>query len=144
MPLQRAVGGEFEHGRRTAAALTALRIELKTLLVGVQRRGATVDDPNVVALVERHTNRRPEQPVVRQRFGPERIDLEVRRLDRLTRLAARQRVDARKHRDKDDDPASDDAHSAPSRRIIRPSELRRRSVSARISLLGSERPIVIT
>ena len=38
-----------------------------------------VDDPDVVARVDRDADRRAEHPVVRQRLRPERIDLEARR-----------------------------------------------------------------
>ena len=45
-----------------------------------------MDDPDVIAFVHPDADRVTQQPVIRQRFGPERIDLEARRLDARLRL----------------------------------------------------------
>jgi hypothetical protein len=42
-----------------------------------------VDDEDVIARVHADADRRSEHPVVRQRLGPHRIDLEARRLHGL-------------------------------------------------------------
>jgi hypothetical protein len=74
---------ELEHrGRRDAALLGELwRLGRGHLVVGAERGAAAVDDPDVVLGVHRHADGRSEQPVVRQRLGPERVDLEDRRFD---------------------------------------------------------------
>ena len=40
-----------------------------------------MDDPDVVLVVDPDADRHAEQPVIRQRLGPQRIDFEARRLD---------------------------------------------------------------
>ena len=69
-----ARGIEFEHGRRAAAAFADAQLE--RALVRVKGRRTAMDDPDVIALVHPDADRRPEQPVVRKRFGPQRIDFE--------------------------------------------------------------------
>src|SRR5438093_1146548 len=71
---------ELEHGRRAFAAFTGRWIELRAALVGVQRGGAAMDDPDVILGVDRHADRRAEQPVIGKRFRPHRIHFEARRL----------------------------------------------------------------
>ena len=39
-----------------------------------------MNDPDVILRIYRHANRHPQQPMIRQRFGPKRVDLEPRRL----------------------------------------------------------------
>ena len=78
---QVAVRIELEHRRRRNAALGERRILRGADLVD-RAEGAwrvPVDDPDVIAGVDRDADRRAEDPVVRQRLGPERIDLEARR-----------------------------------------------------------------
>ena len=71
---------EGEHAGRAGAAVAGLQLE--RLLVGGQGVGAAVDDPDVVAGVDPHADGVAEHPVVRQRLGPERVDLVARRLRR--------------------------------------------------------------
>ena len=77
---------ELEHGRRAGAALAGRRIQLEALLVVAERRRSAMDDPDVIALIDRHADRRSEDPMIGQRLGPERIDFEVRRLNRVAAL----------------------------------------------------------
>src|SRR5262249_49909542 len=57
------------------------RIELGADLVVVQpARPGAMDHPDVVVLVDPHADRPAEQPVVGQRFRPQRVDHEARRL----------------------------------------------------------------
>ena len=45
-----------------------------------------MDDPDVVLVVDPDADRHAEQPAVRQRLRPQRIDLEARRLDTVLLL----------------------------------------------------------
>ena len=54
-----------------------------------------MDDPDVIARIHRHADGGAEDPVVRQRLGPERIHLETRRTRR--RLAVLRRDGLLKH-----------------------------------------------
>ena len=75
-----AVRVELEHGRRGRAALAhrgvLCRAELcpSRELVG----GVPLHEPDVIPRIDVHPNRRAHDPVVGQRFRPERIDLERR------------------------------------------------------------------
>ena len=65
--------------RRNAALLRRLRIGRRAHLRPlVQGHAAAVDDPDVILRIDRHADRRAEQPVVRQRLRPHRIDLKPR------------------------------------------------------------------
>src|SRR5207302_3616039 len=57
---------------------------------------SAMDDPDVVLLVDPDADRHAEQPVIGQRLGPQRIDLEDRRLHelRLTHLPLEERLRA--------------------------------------------------
>ena len=81
-----AVVVELEHGRRSHAAVDRhRRIGLGLDLAGVERGGA-VHNPDVVAFVDRDADGRPDDPVVGQRIGPQRVDLEDRPPDQPVRL----------------------------------------------------------
>ena len=72
---------ELEHGGgRVAALLCRRRVGGGAhLCPRVQRVGAAMDDPDVISRIDRNAGDRPEQPVVRERLRPQRIDLEARR-----------------------------------------------------------------
>jgi hypothetical protein len=71
------VAGEVEHQhRRRLTAAAGPSFVGRKLALG-ERAGA-VRDPKVVVLVEADAGDLPEQPVVGQRLGKERIDLELR------------------------------------------------------------------
>ena len=74
---------EFEHRRRREAALGRVRWILRGRHLAGGQRIAAVDDPDVVPGVHRHADGRAEQPVVRQRFRPQRVDLEHRAKDHV-------------------------------------------------------------
>src|SRR5258706_22363 len=86
-PGSHQVAGLIEHQYRRgrAAALGDGRILLEPLFVDMQPSGAAMDDPDVVLIVDPHADGPAEQPVIRQRLGPQRIDFEHRRLDRRSR-----------------------------------------------------------
>ena len=65
-------------GAAKQAGLRERRIERGGNLV--RREVAAVHDPDVVIRVDRDPDSRAEQPVVRQRLRPERVDLEQRRV----------------------------------------------------------------
>src|SRR5688572_15724915 len=67
---------EHEHGRRRYAATPKRRILCGAELALAERRGA-LHDPDVVARVDGDAGDLPEQPVVRQRLRPERVDLKL-------------------------------------------------------------------
>ena len=71
---------ELQHRRRAAAARRRRRILIGGPFDRVHAIGP-VHDPDVVLPVDTEANRLSEHPVVRQRFGPERIDFKPRRLD---------------------------------------------------------------
>ena len=52
-----------------------------TLLADVGFRVVAVDDEDMILRVDTHSNHVAQNPMVGQRLGPERIDLEPRRLD---------------------------------------------------------------
>ncbi len=70
---------ELEHRRRRKTALVGgRRVRGRAHLRSrVERVGAAVDDPDVVLRVDRDAGDRAEEPVIRQRLGPERVDLEA-------------------------------------------------------------------
>ena len=70
---QAAIGGEVQHRRRRLAAAGFGRVLLRALFVVDQRRGP-VDDPDAVVVVDGDAGHLPEDPIARQRFGPERLD----------------------------------------------------------------------
>src|SRR5207302_8917625 len=75
---QGALAVELEHRRRRLAAERARRVQRGAALV-LGRALRPLDDPDVIAL-GRDAGRLAHQPVVRQWLGPERIDLEDRRV----------------------------------------------------------------
>jgi hypothetical protein len=70
---------EFQNGR-SRNATTGRRIEYSPLLVVAERIGPSMHDPDVIATIDGHACDRTQNPVIRQRPGPKRIDLEPRRL----------------------------------------------------------------
>ena len=98
---QIAGGVELENRRRRRAALRGRRIGRRVHLARLERAGA-MDDPDVVLGIDGHADRLAENPFVRQRLRPQRIDFEARRLNSgaaaLTaarRSSARERARAR-------------------------------------------------
>ena len=79
---------ELEHRRRRRAALRGRRIRGRVHFARLERAGA-MNDPDVILRVDRDADRLAEDPVVRQRLGPQRIDFEPRRLHRRGRGAER-------------------------------------------------------
>ena len=75
---ERSVLREFQHRRRGRAALRGGRIGRRMLLARLERPGA-MNDPDVILAIHRHADRLAEYPVVGERLGPERVDLEPRR-----------------------------------------------------------------
>jgi hypothetical protein len=86
---QIAVGIELEHRRRGHAAFRARRGERCTLLV-VGERARTMDHPDVALAVDGDAADLAEDPVVRQRFWPGRIDREGRDVAGVREEAASQ------------------------------------------------------
>jgi hypothetical protein len=96
MTEQRAGGVELEHLRRREAALVGrLRSGRRADFgAGRHRVVAAVHHPDVILRVDRDAGDRAEQPVIGQRPGPQRIDLERGR----RALQRRQRGRAHRHR----------------------------------------------
>ena len=61
-------------------------LALERLLVVAERCRASVDDPDVIVGVHTDANRGSEDPMIRERLGPERVDFESRRLHGAFRL----------------------------------------------------------
>ncbi len=59
---------EFEDRWSAGAAFAGLQLE-RLFIVG-KRRGAAMDDPDVVVWFDENANRHSQNPVVRHRFGP--------------------------------------------------------------------------
>ena len=78
---QRAGRVELENLRRGEAARARPRLERRTLFVGLQRIDAAMHDPDVILRVDGDAGHRAENPrvLLRERFRPERIDLDRRR-----------------------------------------------------------------
>ena len=72
---------ELKDRRGRAAALGDGRIEFEPSFVVVQPPRAAMNDPDVVLLIDPHSDGPAEQPVIRQRLRPQRVDLEHRCLD---------------------------------------------------------------
>src|SRR5712691_474218 len=83
------VAGLVEHhyGRGRAAALGDGRLQLEPLFVVVQPSRAAMNDPDVILLVDPHSDGPAEQPVIRQGLRPQRVHFKRRRLDRGSRDA---------------------------------------------------------
>src|SRR5207248_3495126 len=79
---QVAGGVELENRRRRSAALRGRRRGRGVDLAGLEGSRA-MDDPHVILCVDRNADRLTENPFVRQRLRPQRIDFEARRLERL-------------------------------------------------------------
>jgi hypothetical protein len=80
-PVPEEIAGliEFEH-RRSARAAQLRGFLLDALLVVGKRRGAAMDDPDVIVGIDPDADRLTENPVIRHRLRPQRIDFEARRL----------------------------------------------------------------
>ena len=79
---------EDRRGRVTALADARLRLSAREgELSAIQIAGivAAMDEPDVVAIIDREADGLAEHPVVGHRLGPERINLELRRLLGLSR-----------------------------------------------------------
>ncbi len=74
---QIALDVEFQYRRRGLAA-AARRRRLHRLLLVVEQGARTMDDPDMIVLVDRDAGDLAENPIVGQRFWPERLDLEAR------------------------------------------------------------------
>ena len=72
---------ELKDRRGRTAALGDGRLEFEPSFVVVQPARAAMNDPDVVLLIDPHADGPAEQPVIRQRLRPQRIDFEHRRLD---------------------------------------------------------------
>src|SRR5712692_5330212 len=83
------VAGLIEHQYRRggAAALGDGRLQLEPLLVVVQPPRAAVNDPDVILIVDPHSDGPAEQPMIGQGLRPQRIHFEHRRLDGGSRRA---------------------------------------------------------
>src|SRR6266849_4794284 len=71
---------ELEDRRRGFAAFALGRVLLRPTLGPIERGAAAVNNPHVVLRIDRHADRRAEQPVVRQWLGPQGIDFKPRSL----------------------------------------------------------------
>ena len=90
---------ELEHRRRRHAALAERRILRRADLVARVERVVAVDDEHVIVRVHAHADDVAEHPVIGQRLGPERIDLERAAPARATRAPTRRaRADRRRAR----------------------------------------------
>src|SRR5262249_6303757 len=76
-----AIGVELQHRRRLFAAVRARWRALRAFSVVVPGGGPAVYDPDVILLIGPHADRVAEQ--ARERFWPERIDFEDRRLHHI-------------------------------------------------------------
>src|SRR5262249_16005285 len=72
---------EFEHCRRGTAAHRPWRIHLQLLEVVGERARSAVQPPDVILIVDADPAQAAEHPMIGQRFRPERIDFEPRRLN---------------------------------------------------------------
>src|SRR5713101_8344726 len=83
------VAGLIEHQYRRGggAALGDGRRQLEPLFVVVQRPRAAVNDPDVIPIVDPHSDGPAEQPMIGQGLRPQRIHFEHRRLDGGSRRA---------------------------------------------------------
>ncbi len=71
---------ELQHRRRGGAALRGLRVGAGMQFARFERSGA-MDDPHVILRVYRNTDGLAHDPVVRQRFRPQRVHFKARRND---------------------------------------------------------------
>ena len=74
-----AVGVELHDRRRRRAAFVARRLQRGAFLV-VGERARPLQHPDMVVGIDGDARHLAQQPVVGQRLGPERIDLELRRV----------------------------------------------------------------
>src|SRR5882672_243350 len=83
------VAGLIEHHywRGRAAAFGDGRFQLEPLFVVVQPSRAAVNDPDVVLIVDPHSDGPAEQPMIGQGLRPQRVHFEHRRLDGGSRSA---------------------------------------------------------
>src|SRR5258706_2981139 len=83
------VAGLIEHQYRRggAAAFGDGRFQLEPLFVVVQPSRAAVNDPDVVLIVDPHSDGPAEQPMIGQGLRPQRVHFEHRRLDGGSRSA---------------------------------------------------------
>src|SRR5262245_35877306 len=95
---------EFEDLRGRDAAAGG-RIEYRALFVIAERIGASMSDPDVIPRVDGDAGHGTEDPMIRQRFGPQRINFEYGRLDSAAPLSVRrllERVLTGSERDEDE------------------------------------------
>ena len=104
-PVAEQVAGLVEHQhRRSGNAAFRFRRILLGRAFARRQRSRSMHDPDAIILVGGDAGDLPEQPVVRQRLGPERIDLELRHAWRRSgparkrrRTPSRRQGDARSH-----------------------------------------------
>ncbi len=101
---------ELQHRRRRHAALAERRLLRRADLVARVERVVAVHDEHVIVRVHAHADDVAEHPVVGQRLGPERIDLEARRLHhrRTRRRVERALSDAERGERRDEQRAGGD------------------------------------
>src|SRR5204863_9061828 len=80
MPDQIAILVELENGWRRSAALCSGRVGGGVYFSRFERAGS-MDDPDVILRIDRYANGLAEDPVVRQRLRPQRVDFKPRRHD---------------------------------------------------------------
>jgi len=69
---------EFQDRRRTGAAFGGL--QFRALLLIGERRGAAVNDPDMIVGIDKDADGLSEHPMIGHRLRPHRIDFEARRL----------------------------------------------------------------
>ena len=81
---QVAFGIELENRRCSRAAFPGRGFGIEAGFgTGGERWESTVDDEHVILRIDSHADGRAKDPVVRERFGPEGVHLEGRRIHRL-------------------------------------------------------------
>src|SRR5215467_4362136 len=70
---------ELENRRSRRAALSNLRLRRRMQLTSFERSRA-MNNPDVILRINRHADGLTLQPMIRQRFRPQRIDFETRGL----------------------------------------------------------------
>jgi hypothetical protein len=78
-PEQIAVLVELHHGRRRHAAFRPRRTERRRFFI-IGKRARPLDNPDMILRVDRHACGLSHDPVIRQRLGPGRVDLELRQV----------------------------------------------------------------
>ena len=83
---------ELDHRRRRHAALAQLRVRDRADFGGRVERVVAMHDEHVIAIVHADADHVAEHPVIRQRLGPLRVDLEARRRARRAARACLERA----------------------------------------------------